>query len=105
MSKHTPGPWYVEEGANGDVLVTSTHRPNGLDEDICHVYGGNDGDKAQALIDAAAIATLPDLIRERDDLLDALQGMITAFDADLHDLMIAKLVAMAAITQATGGGK
>tara|TARA_R110001583_G_scaffold119162_2_gene270515 strand:+ start:313 stop:918 length:606 start_codon:yes stop_codon:yes gene_type:complete len=41
----------------------------------------------------------------RDDLLDALQGLVAAFDADLHDLMIAKLAAKAAITQATGGGK
>ena len=41
----------------------------------------------------------------RDDLLDALQGLVAAFDADLHDLMIAKLVAKAAITRATGGGK
>ena len=41
----------------------------------------------------------------RDDLLDALQGLVAAFDADLHDLMIAKLAAKAAITQATGGAE
>ena len=45
------------------------------------------------------------LMASAPDLLDALQGLVAAFDADLHDLMIAKLAAKAAITQATGGGK
>ena len=58
--QHTPGPWYVDEGANGDVLVVGEHPE--LSEDVCQVYGGNDGDKAQALADASAIAALPDLL-------------------------------------------
>jgi hypothetical protein len=45
------------------------------------------------------------LMAAAPDLLDALQAVVAAFDADLHDLMIAKLAAMAAITRATGGGK
>ena len=45
------------------------------------------------------------LMASAPDLLDALQGLVAAFDADLHDLMLAKLAAKAAITQATGGAK
>jgi len=45
------------------------------------------------------------LMASAPDLLDALQGLVGAFNADLHELMIAKLAAMAAITRATGGGK
>ena len=45
------------------------------------------------------------LMASAPDLLDALQALVDAFDDDLHDLMIAKLAAKAAITRATGGGK
>ena len=35
-------------------------------------------------------------------LLDALQSLLAAFDADFHDLMLAKLKAQAAINKAKG---
>ena len=66
--QHTPGPWYVDEGANGDVLVVGEHPE--LSEDVCQVYGGNDGDKAQALADARAIAALPDLLAALEQVID-----------------------------------
>ena len=60
--KPTPGPWHVTKEANGAILVTSTPAdPDWADDDVCRVYGGNDGDKAQALTDARAIAAVPDL--------------------------------------------
>ncbi len=69
----TPGPWYVDEGANGDVLVTATPAdPHWLDNDVCHVYGGNDGDKQQALVDARAIAALPELLAAADAIIAGL---------------------------------
>ena len=71
MTNHTPGPWYVDEGANGDILVTATPAdPDWTDNDVCHVYGGNDGDKAQALADAHAIAAAPDLLAALEQVLD-----------------------------------
>ena len=102
MSKHTPGDWYVEtderygpdhayirtgEGRDGVLICT-------MNREVRHrLTRPND-----IASDAALIAAAP-------DLLDALQGLVAAFDADLHDLMIAKLAAKAAITRATGGGK
>tara|TARA_R110000824_G_scaffold162179_4_gene337778 strand:- start:687 stop:983 length:297 start_codon:yes stop_codon:yes gene_type:complete len=97
MTNHTPGPWYVDEGANGDVLITATHLgPDYPTDDVCHVYGGNNVDKEQALADAYAIAALP-------DLLAALQSLLVAFDSDFHDLVLAKMKAQAAIAKAKGG--
>lgn len=45
------------------------------------------------------------VLRERDNLLVALQGMVDAMGADLCDLQIAKLVAKAAIAQVNGGAR
>ena len=72
---HTPGPWYVDEGANGDVLVVGEHPE--LGEDVCHVYGGNDGDKARALADARAIAATPGLLPLLNEALAELREWAT----------------------------
>ena len=43
------------------------------------------------------------LYKAAPELLDALQSLLAAFDADFHDLMIAKMKAQAAIAKAKGG--
>ena len=54
---HTPNEWIVEEGANGDTLVSSFH-PNedGLQTDIALIYTNQ--------IDAQLIADAPRLLEE-----------------------------------------
>jgi hypothetical protein len=54
---HTPSEWIVEEGANGDTLVSSFH-PNedGLQTDVALVYSND--------IDARLIADAPLLLAE-----------------------------------------
>ena len=94
MSNHTPGPWYVDEGANGDVLVVGEHPE--LSEDVCQVYGGNDGDKAQALVDARAIAALP-------DLLAALEAVIPFLEFKERQGVLTDM-ARAAVAKAKAGG-
>ena len=54
---HTPNEWIVEEGANGDTLVSSFHpSEDGLQTDIALVYSNH--------IDAQLIAAAPDLLAE-----------------------------------------
>ena len=67
---HTPGPWVLDEGCNGDLLITSTHDSNGPDDDVCLVYGGNDGERRTE--DARLIAAAPELKR----LLDLLSRAV-----------------------------
>ena len=43
------------------------------------------------------------LFKAAPDLLDALQSLLAAFDSDLHDLMLAKMKAQAAVAKAKGG--
>lgn len=50
----SPLPWDTAEGANGDVLITCQH-PRGIDDDVAHVYGGNDAETAKAWENAALI--------------------------------------------------
>ena len=90
MSKHTPGPWRAWHDSYGRFQIMAGGLPLSPSRD-----GAQPG---EGEANAALIAAAP-------DLLDALQALVAAFDADLHDLMIAKLAAKAAITQATGGAK
>ena len=54
---HTPNEWIVEEGANGDTLVSSFHpSEDGLQTDIALVYSNH--------IDAQLIADAPLLLEE-----------------------------------------
>ncbi len=43
------------------------------------------------------------LFKAAPDLLAALEGLISAFDSDFHDLTLAKMKAQAAIAKAKGG--
>tara|TARA_A100000172_G_scaffold43251_2_gene26569 strand:- start:557 stop:772 length:216 start_codon:yes stop_codon:yes gene_type:complete len=43
------------------------------------------------------------MFKAAPELLDALQSLLAAFDADFHDLMLAKMKAQAAIAKAKGG--
>jgi hypothetical protein len=92
VTNHTPGPWREMsaeiEGADGSKIGQLYARPEDNE-----TWGPGVADANSRLVCAAP------------DLLDALQALVEAFDADLHDLMIAKLAAQASIAQATGGAK
>jgi hypothetical protein len=60
-NKHTPGPWTIAMGADGSTLVTSTHEKDGIDDDVCLVYGGNDSDPKTMSANASLIAAAPEL--------------------------------------------
>ena len=62
MSKHTPGPWTITTGAEGNTLVTSPHDKDGIDDDVCLVYGGNDKDPETMGANARLIAAAPELL-------------------------------------------
>jgi len=75
---HTPNEWIVEEGANGDTLVSSFH-PNedGLQTDIALIYTNQ--------IDAQLIADAPLLLEE----VKRLRGLLdTIIDITLKELKI-----------------
>jgi hypothetical protein len=48
-------------GADGSTLVTSTHEKDGIDDDVCLVYGGNDNDPKAKMANARLIAAAPEL--------------------------------------------
>jgi len=70
MSKHTPGPWGLIGGADGDILVTSPHDEDGIDDDVCLVYGGNDDVPSTKMANARLIAAAPDFLSAAYRLLD-----------------------------------
>ena len=73
MSKHTPGPWTIAMGADGSTLVTSTHEKDGIDDDVCLVYGGNDSDPKTMSANARLIAVAPELDAYRQYIEDNLE--------------------------------
>ena len=75
MSNHTPGPWTIATGADGSTLVTSPHDRNGIDDDVCLVYGGNDSDSEAMSANARLIAAAPKTKRQRDELLSLLDNL------------------------------
>ena len=96
MSKHTPGEWGLAQGANGDVLVTSWTDESTLSDDICHVYGGNDGHESQAIADAKLISAAPDMFWALQALHDACEHWEDQNDPVLEN-------ARKAIAKAKGG--
>ena len=97
MSKHTPGPWLIAESVVSRHAVTNMRRIRSKNEGlehgaVCDVYGIQDGSEASA--NARLIAAAP-------DLLEALQGIVSADDA--HELTQKHIEsARAAIAKATG---
>tara|TARA_R100000995_G_scaffold68831_1_gene37447 strand:- start:1790 stop:2113 length:324 start_codon:yes stop_codon:yes gene_type:complete len=76
---HTPSEWIVEEGANGDTLVSSLH-PNedGLQTDIALIYSND--------IDAKLIADAPLLLAEVKRIQqDTLRVASEWFDSDENE--------------------
>lgn len=67
MAAHTPGPWVITVGSRDEVIVTSPHDPEGIDDDVCLVYGGNDEERSIREANARLIAAAP-------KLLGAMQG-------------------------------
>lgn len=99
MSEHTPGPWDVKPDLIGYVEASIADDKGASISPIAVVFEHSEyGRSLPAKANTRLIAAAP-------DLLDALEGLLAAFDSDFHDLMIAKLAAKAAITQATGGAK
>ena len=75
-SKHTPGPWTMDSERNGGYPVRGA---NDLLVAWCSVATSSSGlnvTLAQAEANARLIAQAPDLLRQRDELLEALRGAV-----------------------------
>jgi hypothetical protein len=99
MSKHTPGPWFVDKapstlGGNG----FSVHGHGGAAM-ICTAFPGGSTDRIESVAEANAR-----LIAAAPDLLDALQGLVALLpDPELDADEVQReyvLVAKAAIAKA-----
>lgn len=62
--KHTPGPWFIDSDGEGkpNAIVTSTHDKDGIDDDVCEVYGGNSDNCDTREANAHLISAAPDLL-------------------------------------------
>ncbi len=81
MSKHVPGPWAdigVDDRDNGG------RRVYGGDEIIAYVCGT---DEEHTEANAALIARAPTLLRERDELREALVACAAALDPHLDRML------------------
>ena len=88
MSKHTFGPWTIAMGADGSTLVTSTHDKDGIDDDVCLVYGGNDSDPKTMSANARLIAKAPELLAAACRLLDYFDNADDHPDCIKDDVLI-----------------
>lgn len=86
MSKHTPGPWEIDDAFKTSIIIT-----NDTDMVICQIHGRGPG----ATADGRLITAAP-------DMLEALKLIANAENSAL-DLAYCKGIARAAITKATGG--
>ena len=85
-SRATPGPWVVDTDGDGKphAVITSTHDADGLDDDVCEVYGGNADDDGVREANARLIAAAPDLA----DACVATRALIlAAFTKQVRDLV------------------
>jgi hypothetical protein len=73
ITTHTPKPWTTTHSPTGEWLITSTHDPEGLDDDVALVYGGNDAVPAVARANAHLIVRAP---RMADALRTALPALV-----------------------------
>ena len=95
MANHTKGQWVASEGFPSDVWhVDMPGRAFSVS------VSRHEDDWEMPVEEVQANAHL---IAAAPDLLDALQSLLSAFDSDFHDLMLAKLQAQAAIAKAKGG--
>ena len=98
-TKHTPGPWAVDDHDYGVEVFRAQPMPGGgRGEGICAVYGWG----AMRDADARLIAAAP-------ELLEALESMLGAFDTPLARMRLGiasspvSTAARAAIEKARGG--
>jgi hypothetical protein len=90
MSKHTPGPWTVEEYGDDETPALVIHRGE-TENRICFMATpGSHGDPAIIEADAHLIAAAPDLLEALQDIADG---------ADAKDFVRSR--ALAAIAKAT----
>jgi hypothetical protein len=87
-TKHTPGPWVLcVDSLDGELTIEQDR--TAIDEEpavIATVHDGGDGiDREIALVNGAFIASAPDLLKQRDMLLEALEKAALRFDKILAD--------------------
>lgn len=96
MTKHTPGPWYIEsEGNPVTKWISSKEDETGP---VCVVFSRNGG--KPSVVDANAR-----LITAAPEMLDALRSMLKAFNVPEIDSIVALSAvekARAVVEKATG---
>jgi hypothetical protein len=79
-AKHTPGPWNIQGGkTHANEIVAKS--PRGRTWVIARTTGAKVGREADDA-NAKLIASVPDLLTQRDDLLAALEGLVEAIRKD-----------------------
>lgn len=78
MSEHTPGPWKI----NYRRVSPVNGRQDGLD-DICHVYGNEDRERANASLIAAA----PELLEACAAAIEQIEALDTVLNQSAHEVI------------------
>ena len=105
-TRHTPGPWKIEQGTNGDAVIT--HSDTELRSHVARIYAATLCPEHGTVEDnARLIAAAPDLLEALQAIAGkGIAGLPERFD-DLTTVNVPVLVkaiwdARAAITKATG---
>ena len=73
-TKHTPGPWTVEQ--NRDYVIVTCGRPIDADEVKFRLYGGEEADSdAVSIANARLICAAPDLLKELAHLVRLIEPL------------------------------
>ena len=101
MSKHTPGPWFVEQDQKTPIYVSPVARHEQVC--ICNVcpIDEDDSESGDFLVDEQTRANAR-LIASSPKMLEALKAMITSYQYEASAENPALLMAKAAVFEATG---
>ena len=93
-NQHTPGPWTIEQGGLSGATIVGTFCLERVP--VC-------GKIANAA-DANLIAEAPDLLRQRDELLSALENLLSPDEPTAKDWATA-CAAVDSVTRSNHGGE